>query len=144
MLILYGDDEQVARELVVKALTAKGYTVYSLDTSRAEEMTVGLKKLVQTHGVPDIFVLDGHNVLLDRAGNPLYDMTPLGLVSWLRQNGLPAQCKFILYSNDDKFVEQALKNRSLDFYDAIAKAGSKGGLNALLKSIERASQIGDR
>ena len=140
MLILYGDDEQVARDLVVQALSAKGYKIFALDTSRAEEMTVRLKQLVQAHGVPDVFVLDGHNVLLDRSGNRLYDMTPLGLVSWLRQNGLPARCKFILYSNDDKLVEQARTNRNLNFFDAVPKAGSNGGLNALLRAVERASQ----
>ena len=138
MLIFYGDDEQIARDLVVKALTNKGYEVHTIDTSRTEEMTVRLKTLVHEHGVPGVFVLDGHNVLLDRAGNRLYDMTPLGLVSWLRQNGLPARCKFILYSNDDKLVEQARNNRNLNFFEAITKGGEHGGLSALLKAVERA------
>lgn len=141
MMILYGDDEQVARDLVVKALGAKGYEIYALDTSRTEEMTVRLKTLVQEHGVPSIFVLDGHNVLLDKAGNRLYDMTPLGLVSWLRQNGLPADCKFILYSNDDKLVSQAHTNRSLNFFDAVSKSGENGGLAALIRVIDRASKL---
>jgi hypothetical protein len=142
MFILYGDDEQVARDLVVKALSAKGYQIYAIDTSRTEEMTVRLKTIVQDYGVPTILVLDGHNVLVDRAGNRLYDMTPLGLVSWLRQNGLPAQCKFILYSNDDKLVEQALSNRNLNFYDAVSKSGQNGGLVALIRAIDRAAQAG--
>lgn len=140
MLILYGDDEQVARDLVVKALTAKGHQIYAIDTSRTEEMTVRLKELFNKQGIPDVFVLDGHNVLVDRSGNRLYDMTPLGLVSWLRQNGLPAQCKFILYSNDDKLVEQALTNRNLNFYDAVSKSGQSGGLAALIKVIDRANR----
>jgi CheY-like chemotaxis protein len=139
MFILYGDDEQVARDLVVKALTAKGYKVQAIDTSRTEEMTTGLKSLVAEHGTPDILVLDGHNILLDRAGNRLYDMTPLGMTSWLRQNGLSAQCKFILYSNDDKLVEQTLSSRTLKFYGAVSKSGQNGGLMALLHIIERAA-----
>ena len=140
MLILYGDDEQLSRDLVTKALKAKGYDILTLDTSQASEMTTRLKQLRQQYGAPDIFILDGHNVLLDNDGQQLYDMTPLGLVSWLRQNGLTDECKFILYSNDDKLVEQALTTRSLHFFDAIAKGGPGGGLNALLQAIDRATK----
>lgn len=142
MLIFYGDDEQIARDLVGKALSARGYQVQTLDTSRAEEMTTRLKILRDKYGSPDIFILDGHNILVDDQGNKLYDMTPLGLVSWLRQTGVVDNCKFILYSNDDKLVEQALSNRALHFVDAIAKGGSNGGLNALLEAIEKVSTQG--
>ncbi len=140
MYILFGDDEELARELVHKALTARGYTVYTLDTSRAEEMTSRLQGLRQKFGSPAIFILDGHNVLLDKEGRQLYDMTPLGLVSWLRQSGLPEECKFILYSNDDKLVEQARTNRALHFFAAVSKGGAGGGLTALLQAVEQAIQ----
>ncbi len=140
MFILYGDDEQLARDLVTKALSARGHQVFALDTSKSEEMTVRLKSLRQQYGTPNIFILDGHNILLDKDGNKLYDMTPLGLVSWLRQNGLSDECKFILYSNDDKLVEQARTNRALHFVDAISKGGSQGGLLALLEAVERAGK----
>lgn len=140
MLIIYGDDEQLARQLVTKALEAQGYQIIALDTSRAEEMTSRLKEVNLRYGSPDIFILDGHNILLDNDGKPLYDMTPLGMVSWLRQNGLAGSCKFILYSNDDKLVEQARTNRAMQFFDAVAKGGDGGGLLALLAAVERASK----
>ena len=139
MLILYGDDEQLSRDLVTRAMQSRGYQILTLDTSRAEEMTTRLKTLRQEYGSPDIFILDGHNVLVDNDGKQLYDMTPLGLVSWLRQNGLSGECKFILFSNDDKLVEQARSNRNLHFFDAISKGGQGGGLNALLQAVDRAS-----
>ncbi len=139
MFILYGDDEQLAREMVMKALRARGYQIFALDTSRTEEMTTGFQSLRQQYGIPDIFILDGHNVLLDNSGNRLFDMTPLGLVTWLRQNGVSEQCKFILFSNDDKLVEQARTNRALHFFEAISKSGSEGGLNALLLAVDRAA-----
>jgi hypothetical protein len=141
MFILYGDDEQLARETVTRALKARGHEVFALDTSRAEEMTSRLGALRQQYGTPDIFILDGHNILLDKDGNKLYDMTPLGLVSWLRQNGLTDHCKFILYSNDDKLVEQARTNRALHFFGAVSKGGSEGGLNALLQTVDQAGNI---
>lgn len=138
MFILYGDDEQIARDTVTRALKAQGHEVFALDTSRAEEITSRLSVLRQQYGTPDIFILDGHNILLDKDGNKLYDMTPLGLVSWLRQNGLTDQCKFILYSNDDKLVEQARTNRALHFFGAVSKGGSEGGLKVLLQTVEQA------
>ncbi len=137
MFILYGDDEQLARELVTKALKASGYQIMTLDTSQADEMTNRLDNLKAQFGPPDIFILDGHNVLIDHDGKQLYDMTPLGLVSWLRQSGLSNKCKFILYSNDDKLVEQARNNRNLHFSEAISKGGEGGGLVALVEAVKR-------
>lgn len=140
MFIIYGDDEQLARELVTKALSARGYKIISLDTSQADEMRNRLQNIRNEHGLPDIFILDGHNVLLDKDGNKLYDMTPLGMVSWLRQNGLSGNTKFILYSNDDKLVEQARSNRHLQFFAAVPKGGVEGGLTALLQAVEKAAE----
>jgi CheY-like chemotaxis protein len=140
MFIIYGDDELIARELVTKALGAKGYQIVALDTSQADEMKKRLNTIRDQYGTPDIFILDGHNVLLDKEGNQLYDMTPLGMVSWLRQNGLTNNTKFILYSNDDKLVEQARTNRSLHFFAAIPKGGVGGGLVALLEAVQKASK----
>lgn len=139
MHILYGDDELVARDIVTKALTARGYQIMTLDTSRAEEMTTRLKTILKQYGIPAVFILDGHNILLDQDGKQLYDMTPLGLVSWLRQNGLAGDCKFILYSNDDKLIEQAKYNRALHFFDAVPKGGTSGGLTALIDAVGRAT-----
>ncbi len=141
MLIFYGEDEQTTRDIVIRAFKAKGYDIYGLDTSHAEEMQSRLKKMQTEYGLPDIFILDGHNILLDSAGNKLYDMTPLGLVAWLRQHGIPTSCKFILYSNDDRLVEQAHANRHLQFVDAIPKGGEKGGLTALIRAVERAADL---
>lgn len=138
MFILYGDDERLDRDLVTAALSSKGYNIQSLDTSKTDEMTKKLQVLYEKHGLPDIFILDGHNVLRDDAGNKLFDMTPLGMVSWLRQNGLSREAKFILYSNDDELVRQAQTNRNLHFYGAVSKSGTNGGLLALLKEVERA------
>lgn len=138
MLIFYGDDEQMSRDLVIKALAVRGFYAFALDTSQADQMKSHLKTLCEEQGTPDIFILDGHNILLDKQGNKLYDMTPLGMVSWLRQNGIEASCKFILYSNDDVLVEQARINRGLQFFAAIPKAGVGGGLVALLQAVEHA------
>jgi hypothetical protein len=139
MFIMYGDDERLDRDTVTAALSSKGYKVCSLDTSKTDEMTKRLKAVCEENGSPDVFILDGHNVLRDDAGNKLFDMTPLGMVSWLRQNGLAKQAKFILYSNDDELVKQAQTNRNLHFFEAIPKGGSNGGLLALLKAVERAT-----
>lgn len=139
MFIMYGDDEPLDRDTVTAALTSKGFTIQTLDTSKTDDMTKRLKVLCEQYGPPDVFILDGHNVLRDNQGNQLYDMTPLGMVSWLRQNGLSRDSKFILYSNDDELVRQAQTNRNLHFYDAVAKAGANGGLLALLKAVERAT-----
>jgi CheY-like chemotaxis protein len=141
MFILYGDDEKIAREVVKKALSSWGYDIFTLDTSRTEEMTTHLAELCQQYGTPDVFIIDGHNILLDNDGNKLYDMTPLGLVTWLRQNGLTEQCKLILYSNDDRLVELARNSRSLQFFDAISKGGSTGGLTALISCVNRANTV---
>jgi CheY-like chemotaxis protein len=134
------DDEEVARQIVTKSLEAKGYTILSLDGSRSDELTRRLAELQKEHGQPDIFILDGHNVLRDESGNQIYDMTPLGLIPWLRQHGVPSECKFILYSNDDKLVEQVRTNRRFNFYDAVPKLGTAGGIMALINAVERAVQ----
>lgn len=140
MVIMHVDDEELARELVAKSLQVKGYQVLSLDGSRSDELTRHLAELQAKYGQPNIFILDGHNVLRDVGGNAIYDMTPLGLIPWLHQHGVPSDCKFILYSNDDKLVEQALSNRRYKFFDAVPKVGSQGGIMALLKAVERAAQ----
>jgi len=140
MFILYADDEKIDRELVEAALLAKGHQIFCLDSSKSEEMTRRFKTLCEQYGAPAIFILDGHNVLRDTAGNKLFDMTPLGMVSWLRQNGLSSTSKVILYSNDDALVEQARTNRSLNFFEAVPKSGLNGGLLMLLKAIERATK----
>jgi CheY-like chemotaxis protein len=134
------DDEALARELVAKALQAKGYNVLSLDGSRSDELTRRLSELQAEYGQPDIFIIDGHNILRDENGNQIYDMTPLGLVPWLYQHGVPHECKLILYSNDDKLVEQVKSNRRYNFFDGVAKVGANGGIMALIKAVESAVQ----
>jgi CheY-like chemotaxis protein len=139
-VIMHLDDEEIARELVAKSLEAKGYTVHSLDGSRSNELTNRLPQLLNNYGEPDIFILDGHNILRDEYGNQLYDMTPLGIIPWLIQRGVPATCKFILYSNDDKLVEQARINRRFKFFEAVPKAGAEGGILVLIQAVVRATQ----
>ena len=137
MLIFHTDDDALARELVATSLQAVGHEVYTLDSSQSAEMTRYLKQLRLIHGEPQVFILDGHNILLSHDGHPLYDMTPFGLISWLRDKGFSEDCLFILYSNDDKLVEQVRKRTSWKFYDAVTKTGSAGGIRQLLKVIER-------
>jgi hypothetical protein len=137
MWILYADDEQIPRDLVAKALQAKGYTVSTIDTSRTEEITVRLRDLLEKHGIPTILILDGHHVLHDQEGNKLFDMNTLGMVNWLRHNGLPNDCKFILYSSDDYLIEQARLQHNFGFSEAIPKSGPQGGLGALLQAIAK-------
>src|SRR5690349_8346082 len=99
MLLLYADDEKIPRELVKKVFTARGHHVIDVDTSSPAAVKDTLRELRDRYGIPDIIILDGHNILLDEDGSPLFDMTPLGLVNWLHQNGIPPEVKFILYSN---------------------------------------------
>ncbi len=140
MYIIYGDDEQLDRDTVTAALHARGFRIFALDTSKSDEMTKRFKSLCQEHGPADIFILDGHNILRDKQGNKLLDMTPLGMVTWLRQNGLNSNSKFILYSNDDELLHQIGTNRNLGFFATVSKTGANGGLLHLVQTVERAAQ----
>ncbi len=140
-MIFFGDDEPVARELVLHALEAKGYEVRTIDTSRSEEMAEQIKNLISQYGPPEIFIMDGHNILKDESGNVLFDMTPIGLMTWLKAMGITSNCKFILYSNDFIMVEQARQNSQLDFYAALPKSGREGGITQLVRTIESALQV---
>ncbi len=138
MLLMYGDDDLKSRDLVTRAVQTRGDQILTFDTSQAEELTARFKDLIKHFGLPDILILDGHNILLDKQGQGFFDMTPSSMIFWLKQNGLKDDCKIILYSNDDSLVEQARLNNALKFFDAIPKGGKEGGLRALLQAIDRA------
>ena len=138
MNIIYADDDQLSLEIVLRALQTKGHQVITINSSKVNDMLLQMQRLMTQGPVPEIVILDGHNVATDPDGRPLVDIQPTQLINWLQRQGLPPDTRFILYSSDDQLVEQAQSNQLAGFWAAVAKAGSKGGLNALLKAVENA------
>jgi CheY-like chemotaxis protein len=140
MVIVYADDEPKARRLVSRALQARGHEVFTLDTGKMGQLqkdTARLLKLIRAGLQIDVFVLDGHNFLVNEQDQLVIDMTPIGMLNWLYQNGLPRSCPLILFSNDNQMVWQASQQVAIKFAAAICKVGEVGGLPALLESIEK-------
>jgi CheY-like chemotaxis protein len=140
MVIVYADDEPKARRLVSRALHAKGHKVYTLDTGSTQQLQLDatrLLKLIKEGLEVEVFVLDGHNLLANEQGQVVVDMTPLGMLNWLYQNGFPRTCQLILYSNDSQMVWQARQQSTVKFAATICKIGEIGGIPALLQSIEQ-------
>jgi CheY-like chemotaxis protein len=139
MIVVYADDEQTARHQVSRALRTRGHTVFTLDTGNAgqlEEQTARLRQLVQDGLNIDVLIIDGHNYLMDAQNQLLVDMTPVGFLSWLWQNGVATDCHYILYTNDSNMVVQAKGQTNIKFAAAICKVGEGGGLQTLLDSVD--------
>jgi hypothetical protein len=139
MVIVYADDDQASRRLVLRALEMRGHTVFTLDTSNAAQLqqdALNLLQLTKAGLKLDVLVLDGHNVLTDSQGRAFLDVTPLGLLNWLYQNELGRDCLLILYSNDNVMVQQANQQKLVNFRATICKVGEGGGLQGLLASLD--------
>jgi CheY-like chemotaxis protein len=139
MIVVYADDEQSARHQVSRALRTRGHSVFTLDTgsvAKLEEQTARLLQMVQEGLHIDVLIIDGHNYLLDKQGQLLVDMTPLGFLNWLWQNGLATDCHYVLYTNDNHLVTQANGQSSVKFAAAICKVGEGGGLQSLLDRVD--------
>lgn len=140
MVIVYADDEPKARRLVSRALRAKGHEVYTLDTGSMQQLQIDaaqLLKYIRAGLKVEVLALDGHNLLTNEEGQIVVDMTPMGMLNWLYQNGFPRSCQLILYSNDSQMVGQARRQSAVNFVAAICKVGEIGGLPALLAVIEQ-------
>jgi CheY-like chemotaxis protein len=136
MNILYVDDDQLSLEIVLRALQTRGYNISTVNSTKADDMAVQLKKLLAYGPVPQMVILDGHNVSRDPTGQAIVDMAPGFLKRWLERNGLPGDTRFVLYSSDEQLVEQIRNDSAAGFSAAVLKGGVGGGLNALLQTIE--------
>lgn len=137
MNIVYADDDQLSLQIVLRALEARGHQVTTIDSSKVNDMLKIFRQLL-THGpLPQLIILDGHNVARDTDGTALVDVQPTMLLNWFQRNGLPGDTRFVLYSSDDQLIEQARSNTALGFAGAVSKAGTEGGLYALLDTVER-------
>ncbi len=137
MFVLYADDDQLSLDIVERALIARGHIARVINTAHASEMFEQFKKALEIGLPPQIVVVDGHNIARDTEGRPIIDVEPTTLLNWLRRNGLPDNVSFVLYSSDDKMLEQALKNRSWGFSAVVSKGGEQGGLLALIHTLEQ-------
>lgn len=136
MNIVYADDDQLSLEIVHRALQARGHQVITVNSSRLQEMLRLFQQVLSDGPVPQVVILDGHNLARDTEGQVVVDVAAGHLVHWFQRQGLPDGIRFVLYSSDDQLVAQAAQNQHLGFYAAVAKAGSNGGLKALLKVLE--------
>ncbi len=136
MNIVYADDDQLSLQIVLRALEARGHQVIIVNSSRMTEMLGQFRQLLSQGPMPQVIILDGHNVARDNEGIALVDVEPTTLLNWFQRNGLANDTRFVLYSSDDQLVEQVRSDTKLGFSGAVAKAGSKGGLQALLEVVE--------
>ncbi len=136
MNIVYADDDKLSLEIVLQALQSRGHRVTTVNSSKVQDMLGQFQGLILQGPLPQVVILDGHNIVTDPEGRPLVDIQPTQLMSWLQRQGLPSETRFILYSSDDQMVAQAQQNQTLGFFAAVPKAGSQGGLNALLRVVE--------
>lgn len=136
MNIVYADDDQLSLEIVYRALQARGHRVITVNSSRLQEMLCQFQQVLSDGPLPQIVILDGHNVARDAEGQVVIDVDAGHLVHWFQRQGVPAGIRFVLYSSDDQLVAQAAQNQHLGFYAAVAKAGTNGGLKALLNVVE--------
>lgn len=136
MLVLLANDDSGLRQTIGAALVGAGHDVYDLDTSNAQLLTVQLGDFAGSGRQPDLVILDGHNILRDAEGQKLIDLTPLVLITWLRQNEISRQARFVLYSSDEKLLETARRNRHLQVWRAVSKQAAEGGMAALLEVVE--------
>jgi len=136
MKIIYADDDQLSLDIVLRALQARGHQVYTINTSHGEAMLQQFEVLLDHQTPPQIIILDGHNLVLDAQGQVLFDLQPALLVAQLRQQGLSAEVKLVLYSSDEGLINEARNQRSMGFSAAVPKVGNGGGLMALLAAVE--------
>ncbi len=136
MHILYADDDQLSLQIVWRALEARGHQVTTVDSSRVYQMLNQFQQVLGVEPVPQVIILDGHNLARDDKGNPVADVQPTMLRSWLQRQGLNDGTRFVLYSSDNQLVEQIRSDTALGFSAAVPKSGNGGGLLALLKAIE--------
>jgi CheY-like chemotaxis protein len=137
MNIVYADDDQLSLQIVLRALEARGHQVTTIDSSKVNDMLKIFRQLLANGPLPQLIILDGHNVARDADGTPLVDVQPTMLLNWFQRNGLPGDTRFVLYSSDDQLIEQARSNTALGFAGAVSKVGTEGGLYALLDTVER-------
>lgn len=137
MYVLYADDDQLSLDIVERALVARGHVARVINTAHASEMFDQFKRALEIGLSPQIVVVDGHNIARDTEGRPIIDVEPTTLLSWLRRNGLPDNVRYVLYSSDDKMLEQAQRNRTWGFSAAVSKGGEQGGLLALIRTLEQ-------
>lgn len=136
MNVVYADDDQLSLEIVLRALESRGHTVIAVNSSKMNDMLVKFQQLLTQGPVPQMIILDGHNIAKDPDGKPVADVQPTVLMGWLHRNGLDAQTPFVLYSSDDAMVEKYQADPSIGFFAAVPKVGVNGGLSALLKVVE--------
>lgn len=136
MNILYADDDQLSLQIVWRALQARGHQVITVNSSQASTMLNQFLKILTQGPMPELVILDGHNLTRDTTGQPVLDIPPSMVMNWLTGHGLPAHTPFVLYSSDDQLVGQARQDAGLGFQAAVSKGGNEGGLAALLRVIE--------
>ena len=136
MNIVYADDDQLSLEIVLRALEARGHNVTAINSSKINELLLQLQRVLTQGPLPQVVILDGHNVTTDAGGKPVLDVQPTQLMGWLQRQGLPLDTPFILYSSDERLVSQAQQDQTMGFFAAVAKGGTQGGLNALLRVVE--------
>lgn len=139
MNIIYADDDQLSLEIVGRAFQARGHNVQIINTSRATEMLNQFQLALKEKDELHVVILDGHNVALDPQGKAVADIAPTMLVDWLRKHGLPSDTRLVLYSSDENLVDEIRTDEKLGFSAAIRKAGTGGGLKALLEAVETRS-----
>ncbi len=136
MNIVYADDDQLSLEIVLRALQARGHQVTTLNSSQPAQMLGQFRQVLEHGPVPQLVILDGHNIAKDLEGQPIVDVQPTMLRGWFLGSGLPEGTRFVLYSSDDHLLSQAREAKEWGFWAAVAKTGTGGGLNALLRAIE--------
>lgn len=137
MNIVYADDDQLSLEIVLRALESRGHRVTIVNSSKVKEMLRQFQQVLVQDPLPQLVILDGHNVATDAEGKPIADLQPDLLMNWLQRNGLPDNTRFVLYSSDDHLIAQTRANQVSGFFAAVPKVGSQGGLNALLTAVEK-------
>lgn len=119
-----------------RALAARGYSIHTIYTGDVTTLTAAIQASLSQEPNPAYVILDGHNQTLDENGQPIIDIQPALLMEWLYRQGLPAHVRFVLYSNDDKLLQQVRTDPASGFWTVIAKVGEQGGLTALLRLLK--------
>src|SRR5690348_9954669 len=98
MNIVYADDDQLSLQIVLRALEARGHQVTTVDSSKVNDMLRMFRQMLTSGPLPQLIILDGHNVARDTDGTALVDVQPSMLLNWFQRNGIPGETRFVLYS----------------------------------------------
>ncbi len=135
MRIIYADDAPTIMEQVCDCLRSNGHEAVGVETDNLLDFQDQISFMLKKGFAPDVLVLGGHNLLRDRSGQPLLDISGFDLCNWLSAAQPVKECRVILFSRDEDLRKFAHQYPELGFKAVVAK-DDPNYLSNLVRAIE--------